>query len=56
MDNSDSSLKKMHYIQTKIDPILSRLVVDILTSQPDEPIEFMMKWLSDRKDFFKKNR
>ena len=34
MDTSDTSLKKMHYIQTKVDPVLSRLVVDILTKQP----------------------
>jgi hypothetical protein len=32
------------------------MVVDILTKQPDEPVEFMIKWLTERKEFFKKNR
>lgn len=54
--NPDPSLKKMHYIETKIDPILSRLVVDVLTKQPDDPVEFMIKWLQERKDFFKKTK
>lgn len=49
MDNADPSLRKMHYIQTKIDPIISRLMVDIMTKQPEEPVEFMLKWLQDRK-------
>jgi hypothetical protein len=56
MDSTDASLKKMNYIKTKIDPILSQMVVDILTKQPDEPVEFMIKWLTERKEFFKKNR
>ncbi len=56
MDLNDPALKKMNYIQNKVDPILSRMVVDILTKQPDEPVEFMIKWLQDRKDFFKKNK
>lgn len=34
-----------NYIQTKINPILEALVTETLLEKPDEPIEFMVKWL-----------
>lgn len=36
------------YIQTKVNPILESLVTQILLERPDNPVPFMIKWLSDQ--------
>mmetsp|Transcript_45885 Transcript_45885/g.99715 ORF Transcript_45885/g.99715 Transcript_45885/m.99715 type:complete len:93 (+) Transcript_45885:68-346(+) len=36
------------YIQTKINPILESLVTQVLLERPEEPIPFMIAWLSDQ--------
>lgn len=36
------------YIQTKVNPILESLVTQILLERPDNPVPFMIKWLSQQ--------
>lgn len=50
----DPALAKMQYIKKKVDPILSKLMVDLLVTEPAEPVEFMITWLTNRKDFLTK--
>lgn len=47
----DPSLAKIEYIKKKVDPILSKLMVDLLVTEPSNPVEFMIKWLTDRREF-----
>lgn len=38
----------MDYIQEKMNPIMEALVTAVLIKCPDDPAEFMMKWLLDQ--------
>lgn len=40
--------EKKKYIETKLNPILTELVTECLRSCPDEPIKWMIGWLSKR--------
>lgn len=37
------------YINTKVDPIVQSLVVDLLLNRPDDVIEFMITWLQNKR-------
>lgn len=36
------------YIQSKVNPILESLVTEVLLERPDNPVPFMVRWLSER--------
>jgi len=44
---SNKELKRK-YLQEKVNPIISRLVIDILVSTPDDVIGFMRQWLETK--------
>lgn len=52
---SDSSKNNKEYIQTKINPILEKLVVDALLQKPANVIDFMIKWLQDNGHKYQSN-
>eukprot|EP00397_Hematodinium_sp_SG-2012_P041362 GEMP01045534.1.p1 GENE.GEMP01045534.1~~GEMP01045534.1.p1 ORF type:complete len:420 (+),score=96.47 GEMP01045534.1:245-1504(+) len=35
------------YVQTKVNPVLESLVTQVLLERPDDPVSFMVKWLSE---------
>mmetsp|Transcript_103440 Transcript_103440/g.144098 ORF Transcript_103440/g.144098 Transcript_103440/m.144098 type:complete len:88 (-) Transcript_103440:44-307(-) len=41
----------MDYIQEKMNPIMEALVTAVLIKTPDDPAEFMMKWLLEQDKF-----
>lgn len=43
-----ASVEHQEYIQKKVNPILESLVTAILLDKPDDPILFMVKWLSQK--------
>lgn len=38
------------YIQSKVNPILEKLVTQVLLERPEEPVPFMVKWLCQQSD------
>jgi len=38
----------MSYIQEKMNPIMEQIVTAVLLKCPDEPAEFMLKWLLEQ--------
>lgn len=45
MSKSEKDLKK--YL-AKVNPVLERLVVDLLIDQPEDFIEFSIKWFDEK--------
>lgn len=45
MDDQDTL--NQHYIQDKVHPILEKLLMDLLMDKPDDPVDFMRKWLAN---------
>eukprot|EP00416_Gambierdiscus_australes_P043272 CAMPEP_0171100838 /NCGR_PEP_ID=MMETSP0766_2-20121228/53269_1 /TAXON_ID=439317 /ORGANISM="Gambierdiscus australes, Strain CAWD 149" /LENGTH=97 /DNA_ID=CAMNT_0011560737 /DNA_START=87 /DNA_END=380 /DNA_ORIENTATION=- len=43
----------MAYIQEKMNPIMEAMVTAVLLKCPDDPAEFMMKWLLDQEQYDK---
>eukprot|EP01066_Platyproteum_vivax_P005842 Platyproteum_vivax@DN17557_c0_g1_i1.p1 len=43
------SNEHQEYIQNKINPVLESLVTQLLLDRPEDPIPFMINWLSDQK-------
>jgi len=41
----------MDYIQEKMNPIMEAMVTAVLIKCPDDPAEFMMKWLLEQERY-----
>ena len=49
MDEKDNR----NYIADKIHPIFEKLVVDLLVSKPEEPIDFIISWMQTKGSQFR---
>lgn len=43
-----------NYISTKVNPILEKMVFDLVMKKPDNVIQYMIKWLQDNQDSFER--
>ena len=39
----------MLYIQERVNPVLEQMVTQLLLERPEEPQQFMIKWLTEQK-------
>ena len=44
MDEKDNR----NYINHKVHPIFEKLVVDLLLTKPDEPVDYIIHWLQTK--------
>jgi len=35
------------YLANKVTPLMEPLMVELLTQKPEDPVDFMLNWLSD---------
>lgn len=43
--NRSRETQAIQYINTKLNPILSKLTIDIINNQPSDIIDYMINWL-----------
>ena len=47
MNDTSPERNNRNYIHSRINPILEKMVVDILLQRPEKMVPFMIKWLQD---------